>query len=418
MRGILVACRSDNIHRVKIDRKIDRSKTNFARRKKRGSPLAGFLVLAAVLVAGGYLLVQMRLGNSFTLGRRQPTRTPTAQATPTRNADDFLRLAEASENDGDYRKAIEWYDQAGRRRPNDPDLHRRVARLLVFLNDPVRAEQRARKALEINPNHASSKATLCLAIEWQKRIDEAIVECEAAIQLDPKLSIAHAYLAETLADKAATSGGSDIAPALVAAQQAVDLDPKNVDALRNLGYVNDIFGRYDNAIFNYQRALEISPNMPHVLNGLGRVYYTVGRADSAIETFRRVIRIDDKNAEAYEWIGLAQTAIGEFEKARLNLDKAVELDPNRLTALTRRAGLRFGRFDYEGAIQDYTAAISLSQKISETLTVIDYRRLGFAYQKIDDCDSATRSWDKALALSPNDQATIDDVQEGYRRCGR
>jgi len=383
-------------------------------RRRRGNSgcVWSALLVAAALVLSGYLLVQTRLGYGIQLDRNVRTPTPAPTATPTRSVDDFIRAAEEAAARGNYRAAIEAYDRASRRRPNDPDLHRRAARLLVFIGQPEKAEQRVRKALEIDPGHLPSRAVLCMALDWQKRIAEAIAECQAVVAADPNYATGHAYLAEALAD------GGNFNAALSAAQTAVDLEPDNADALRNLGYVYDVFGRYDMARYHYERALERSPNMPHVLSAIGRIYYVTGQTANAIKTFQLIAELDPQHAEAYQQLGMVYRFIGERQKAREALDRAIELEPMRVRALTERALLNFQVRNYFGSVEDYTRALTITQQLGTSLSAIDYLYYGFAYRWIQECDKAREMWAKSLELAPNDQEIKANVEAGLAACGR
>jgi tetratricopeptide (TPR) repeat protein len=370
------------------------------------------LFVITALVAGGYLLVQTRLGNGIQLGRNVRTPTPAPVATATRSVEDFLRLADDATARGDYRAAIDFYDKASRRRPNDPEPHRKAARLLVFINQPVKAEQRARKALEIDSNHLPSRAVLCMAMEWQKRIADAIAECQAVVAADPTYATGQAYLAEALADS------GDFASARSTAQTAVDLEPDNADALRNLAYVYDVFGQYDTALYHYQRTLERSPNLPHVLTAIGRIYFVTGQTANAIKTLKRVVEMDPQNADAFLQIGRVYRFIGERGQAMEALDRAVELDPLNVRPLTERALLNFQMRDYFGSVDDYTRALTTSQQVSGTLTAIDYLYYGFAYRWIQECDKARDMWSKSLELAPTDEEIQGNIAVGLEACQR
>ncbi|MDW8396263.1 MAG: tetratricopeptide repeat protein [Anaerolineae bacterium] len=383
------------------------------RRREGGCGCAGFLLaLGLALIGIGYGLVQVRLGNlpqPFTPNR---TSTPRPTPTPTLSVESFVRLAEEAEAKGDFRTAIEYFDRASRRQTNDPALHVRAARLMVFINQPQRAEQRARRALEIAPEHLPAKAVLCMALDWQKRVAEALELCQAVVNADPNYATGHAYLAEALAD------AGNFAAARQAAQRALELEPTNVDALRNMGYVHEVFGRYDTALYYYQRALEMQPNLPHVLNAMGRLYFVTGRSRSAVSALRRAIEIDAQNAEAYYRLGVIYQTLGEFGQARVALDKAIELDPLQVRALTQRGSLNFQTRNYFGSVEDYTRAISVSQALGVSLTPVDYINLGFAYRWIQQCDKAIEAWNTASAMAPTDETVQSYVRSGYRQCGR
>lgn len=383
------------------------------RQQGGGCGCAGFLLaVSLLLIVGGYVLVQVRLGNVPQLFAPERTPTPRPSPTPTLSVESFIQLAEEAEARGDFRAAIEHFDRASRRQTNNPDLHVRTARLLVFVNQPQRAEQRARRALEIAPDYLPAKAVLCMALDWQRRVSEALELCQAVVNADPNYAIGHAYLAEALAD------AGNFTAARQAAQRALELEPNNVDALRNMGYVHEVFGRYDTALYYYQRALEVQPNLPHVLNAAGRVYFVTGRSRNAVLAHRRTIEIDPQNAEAYYRLGVIYQTLSEFGQARVALDKAIELDPMHVRALTQRGSLNIQTRNFFGAVEDYTRAISASQVQGVSLTAIDYINLGFAYRWTQQCDKAIEAWDTASALAPTDETVQGYVRAGYRQCGR
>ena len=262
-------------------------------------------------------------------GRAQLTPTPAITLTPTRSLEENIAQADAAFNDGNFRGAITLYDQLSRRRPNDVDLQVKAARLTAFLGQYPKAEQRARRILQQNgqSKNADARAILCLSLEYQQKLDAALIECQAAVAADPKNSTAHAYLAEVYTDK------GDCASALGSAQQAADLAPDNPEALHKLGYYYEVCGQsYETALSYYQRALEIAPNMLQILMDQGRVFLIFASAgnavyaERAVASFQRIIAADDQNAEAYSRLGVAYMHQGEYGSSAKAHDKAVALD--------------------------------------------------------------------------------------------
>ena len=368
------------------------------------------LILIGGLLIGGYTVVQERLGRGFRLGGEEATPLPTV--TPTRAVEDFMALAQQAYETGDYRAAISFYEQAARRRPNDVRLYWEAARLMVFLGQAPKAEQRARKALDVDPSSASAKAVLCMALDWQAKVVEALAECQAAVAMDPNNPIAHAYLSEVLTDNGDFSG------ARTEAGRALELDPKNADAMRNLGYSYEQAGDYSQGIYYYEEALGINPNMPHVMIAIGRAYTVLGQVPKSVLYYKRAIEVDAQNAEAYDRLGGAYVAIGEYDLAREALNQAIELDPMRPTAFTRRGLLNFQQRRYEYSVDDYMRAITTSEIVSGTITAGDYLYLGFAYQWIDRCNEAIQAWNRALALAPGDEGIQENVNVGLQRCSQ
>ncbi|HEY3379054.1 MAG TPA: tetratricopeptide repeat protein, partial [Armatimonadota bacterium] len=366
------------------------------RRRNRGNGSAWLiLLLIGLVLVGGYTLIQQRLGNG--LGLSSPNATAVPSVTPTRSVENFVSMAEDAYRKGDYRNAIAYYEQASRRRPNDVSLYTLAARLMVFLGQAPKAEQRALKALQIDASNAPAKAVLCMAIDWQGRYEEALPICQAAIALDPHSSMAFAYLAEVQTDN------GDVRSGRASANQALTLDPKNEDAMRNLAYTYEQGSSYADAIYYYEETLKLNPNMPHVLISLGRSYIVQGQIPKGILYLKRAIDIDPLNAEAYDRLGGAYFAIGEYDQSRLMLDKAIDLDPMRVTVWTRKGILDFQVRKYEAAVVDYTRALTTSKIVSATLSITDYINYGFALQLTDDCTRAIPIFNEVGAMAPTDK---------------
>lgn len=372
----------------------------------------------------GYLWVQRRLGNSINiLPVTKPTAAPLITPTPTRSIDDFLALAEQATQAGDLRTAITYLDQVSRRRPSDIALQVHATWLTAHTGQYAKAEQRARRILQNNPKQIAARVALCYALEYQRKYDEALLECQAAVTADAQNATALAYLSEIKADQGDCAGAGETA------RQAADLDPQNSAALHKLGYFYEVCGSgsgYNTALSYYQRALELTPNMPQILMDLGRLYITLYSADAtyaangqrAVQTFQQIVAADDQNAEAFSRLGVAYMLQGEYGKSAQAHEKALALEPMKAWMWTNRGWMHFRRFFYKEAIDDYQRAITTSQITSETLKPFDFLRLGFALQNEKRCAEALPAFTRAAELAPNDANILDNVNEGYRRCGK
>ncbi len=365
-----------------------------------------------MLIAGGYLLVQVRLGNVAVRRSNVAAATAIPQATPTQSLEDFVRQAEEAIARGDYRAAIRAYESASRRRPSDPELYRRAARLMVFLGNAQKAEQHVRRALEVSPGHVPSRAVQCMAVEWQGRLAEAIELCQSVVNDAPDYALGHAYLAEAYAS------AGNFQAARTHAQRAMELDPNELDVVRNMGYVFEMMGRNDTAIRYYRQVLDRWPNTPHVMLALGRLYFATGQSALAVSTLRQLTEVDPENADAFYQLGVVFQTLGEFGQARLALDKAIELNNLHVRALTQRGSLNFQTRNYFGSVEDYTRAISVSQVTGVAVKPIDYVNLGFAYRWIQDCTRAKEAWNIAAVLAPEDETVQEYVRVGYSQCGQ
>ena len=368
-------------------------------KQKRGSDAWFFLLLLlGAVIIGGTVWVQRRLGTGPLVGP-QLTPSPAITLTPTRSIEENIAQADAAFNDGNFRGAITLYDQLSRRRPNDVALQVKAARLTAFLGQYAKAEQRVRRILQLNgqSKNADARAILCLSLEYQQKLDAALLECQAAVAADAKNATAHAYLAEVYTDK------GDCVSALGSAQQAADLEPDNPEALHKLGYYYEVCGQsYETALSYYQRALDVAPNMLQILMDQGRVYLVLAStgnlafAERAVDTFQQIVAADDQNPEAYSRLGVAYMHQGEYGKSVEAHDIAIGINSKVTLYWLNRGWMYYRRSFYEEAAIDYAHAISNTQVTNDALNAFDYLRYGFALQKLNRCQEAIENFNKAL----------------------
>ena len=374
------------------------------------------MLTLGMLLISGYGLVQWRLGNinlASLIGGG--TRTPAPIPTATRDPQSVVDEGDAIYRTGDYRTAIAQYEQALRRKPNDAQLIFKITRLLTFIGQPDKAEQRLLRALQLEQDKTKIsllRSGLCMSLDWQSRVSDAIKACNAALVLDANNASAHAYLAEALTDN------GEYKAARVAAQHALDLAPRDPDALRNMGYTYELQGRYPEAISYYGEAIDAVPGLPHVYLAIGRSYYAQGLLDKAILYYQRALDKDPAYVEVYERLGTAYNTLREPQPIDAIgwFKKGIELDPKRFTLFTGRAHSYFLKKDYENSIADFATAIGLTAQTGKTISPLDYIYLGFANEQTNHCAAAIVAWDKAVAISKQDADILDQAQVGYKRC--
>ncbi len=115
--------------------------------------------------------------------------------------------------------------------------------------------------------------------------------------------------------------------ALAAYQKAVDLNPKYVEALVNLGIVQGDLGDQDNAIKSFQQALSLNPDDCMARSNLGNAYYAQEKYPDAIFEYQRAIDKDPKCYSALYNFGVAFADAGLFREAVNWWQKVVEVAP-------------------------------------------------------------------------------------------
>jgi S1-C subfamily serine protease len=82
-------------------------------------------------------------------------------------------------------------------------------------------------------------------------------------------------------------------------ENAVNRNPKRVDAWVQVGYCKVKQGKNEEAIKAYQQALQLQPDSADVHNRLGDAYYYAGRLAEAIESYTHAAGLAPGNAEVH-----------------------------------------------------------------------------------------------------------------------
>ncbi len=152
------------------------------------------------------------------------------------------------------------------------------------------------------------------------------------------------------------------APDLKAAQAKVDKNPKDAEALNDLGFALRQNGKLDEAAKYLKQSIEIEPDMGQAHANLSVVYYDQNKFADAVTEAQKAVKIDAeqpifrvvlgnalsktgdlKGAEqeykvaihlkpdyenAHYHLGRVQNEDGQTNDAKYTLSKALELDPN------------------------------------------------------------------------------------------
>ncbi len=195
----------------------------------------------------------------------------------------------------------------------------------VFLakKDIKAAQNRFKKAIEIEPNNPAAYVALADTYAREKRFDEAIKEYEAVIAKNPR------YLAGYMAVGTLYDQKGDGKKAETYYRKALDIKRDFGPAANNLAWnLADRGGNIDEALTYAQIAKEQLPNSAAVMDTLGYIYYLKGSYLNAIAEFQDSLARDPGNAVINHHMALAQYKNNDKAKAKDYFEKALQLDPN------------------------------------------------------------------------------------------
>jgi len=186
----------------------------------------------------------------------------------------------------------------------------------------------------------------------------------------------------------------DYDQAIVEYEKAIALDPELVTAYSNRGGVYLNLGEYEQAIADCDRAIELDPELTSAYYNRGGVYLNLGDYKQAIADYDRAIELDPELAMAYSNRGYAYDEIEQYEQALANYDKAIELAPELAKAYGNRA-VTFAKLEqYEQAMADCDQAIALDRNLATA-----YLTRGLIHWELGDQDRARADLEQVVELT-------------------
>jgi adenylate cyclase len=201
---------------------------------------------------------------------------------------------------------------------------------------------------------------------------------ENAIELDPTLSDAHAYLA--------IFGASHLV-------QRISKDPKKT---------------LDEMLFHGRKAEALNPENPLALMSIATAYFFQGDHPTALDHAQRAVQFNPSFAMSLLWLGLAEVHSGKYQQGESSILKAFELSPADPDLMHFHGVLYFaclGQEKYEEALEAIDKALIRHPDVGH--------HLGFRAAVLGHLErgpEAQEALDRYLTLRPDLK-----VRDDYRR---
>ena len=185
-------------------------------------------------------------------------------------------------------------------------------------------------------------------------------------------------------------------------------------------------GRVDDAITALQGQISARPENAESYNLLCRAYFSVGDWDHAVSNCDKAVRLEPNNSRYHLWLGRAfgekashssfWTAAGLAKKLRVELERAVALDPRNIDARTDLAEFYLEAPGIVGGGQDKARAAAA------TLATINPAKAHWVNARIaeknKDAARAEKEYQLELEASHGSADAWLDIALFYRRSGR
>jgi tetratricopeptide (TPR) repeat protein len=203
------------------------------------------------------------------------------------------------------------------------------------------------------------------------------------------LTMAHAFLESNLPNQA-----------LLECQKALQLKPDMAALYDYVGRILTSLGRPTEALGYFQSALKLKPDSPNFHDSLGIVLIELNRLEEAKAAFSAAIQADPKYAPAHYQMGRALLKQGNGTEAMLQFREALRLEPNNPQMLIYVA--RVLAADENPRVRNGTEACEIAGRVVKMLgkndpSVLD--TLAAAYAEAGRFDEAAKTQQQAIELS-------------------
>ncbi len=143
-----------------------------------------------------------------------------------------------------------------------------------------------------------------------------------------------------------------IAEAEQAYLEVLKLQPRNLDALFNLGNLFAMVNHFEGATAWFDKVLFLNPHHLGALSAQAMMQDAQGRPREAEQLFRRAVQITPQDPSLLNHLGLSLFHQYRLDEGLAEMSKALVLDPNHRDALLNSAVIltSLGRFDEAGTL--------------------------------------------------------------------
>jgi len=273
------------------------------------------------------------------------------------------------------------------------------------------AARQFQQAFDACPSQRSVLLELAEAQTRRRDFEQAIRAAGQYVAGEPKsapgrLALAGAYLA-----------AQRFTEARAQCLEALQIDPRNPEALKLKGNIDYLLGDFDKAEDTFIGLLDRYPNDDEAPYMLGRIYYQQGRIDHAMGQFQRALKLNPRSYKAYDNLGLCYEANGETDQAIryfLTAIKLVETDhPEYDWPYANLANLLLERGDAEKA---FAAASKAADR--NPYSARNFYIGGKALCKLDKADLCRNWLERSVSLDPSYPEQLYLLAKVYSQMGQ
>jgi protein O-GlcNAc transferase len=232
----------------------------------------------------------------------------------------------------------------------------------------------------------------------QGLVEQAMHSYRRAVELDPGNLGAWVNLGFVLNDR------QEFVQAKSALQRAVELDPNSDDALYLLGIADLALGEEAAAMASFGSALAVRPDFEPCRRDLCLVHVQRGDHEAARQEAALGLAVDPRAAELHLIMGNLHRHAGELGQAITSFRTALSLQPNTAHAHANLGEALQQQGDLPEALACYQRALQLEPQMVGALL-----NMGLLLYRQGDLAAAVRIFQDALAVAPDHVETLSNL---------
>src|SRR6266566_5274852 len=203
--------------------------------------------------------------------------------------------------------------------------------------------------------------------------------------------------------------------ALLAYEQAIQLDPNDAVTYNGKGLALSNLNRYGEALVAYEQAVQLNPGFENAYINRAYVLYKLRRHPEALTDCERAIQLGPNNASFYNLKGLVLGDLNRYGEALAAYEQAIRLDPNVTTACNNKLSLLYSLKRYGEALIACDQSLRLDPKNAITHNfkgniLLNLRRFGEALA----CFEQAIRLDPKFAVAYSNRGNVLCILQRYR----
>lgn len=280
-----------------------------------------------------------------------------------------LRLAEALLATGKWEECSGLYTALARDYPELATAHYGLGRVHAAQRDDSAAVASLRKACELFPPYGAAHYALGLAyrkvgagekvrehlkLYEQSRtsvpgVEDPLRSAVEDLNLGP---LGHMRRGVTLEQ------AGKIPEAIAEEEQALEVDPKQVQVHINLIALYGQTNQFEKAEEHYHAAVNLNPNQAEAHYNYGVLLIREGKSREAARAFQEVVRVNPFYAEAHHNLGFLLEQQGRLAEALQHYQEAIANRPNYRLAHFHAGRILANQNQYDAAIQQFLKTLT------------------------------------------------------------